>query len=381
MAWSYNVGQRGKGNWVRAYEDPRRKNTLFLEYFDENKKRTREKVAGPGEYRRAEDKARELSDRFTRGTNQLTMHRLIDDFLKEVTRNPEVKRSDSKRSHDECCARLWKASLTKDQIPEVMDRTQWDAFINARRAGAFEGFLPVGNRQIAYDLKFLIAVLGWSVGTSRISKHPWSADVRRTQKWTLPRNPTPRRPAMTDQYRSMLIKHSPNWRFALALELARETVSRNVSVRQLQWLDIDFNEEMVQWRNEKNEWVLSTPLTARAVALLKAAPRGIGEAWVFPSVNDAKKPCSRWAMQQWLKRAKKRLLASIEDLAERESMRAQLKGLGFHGEKRAAIRDPRFRELPPKLQETLARTRYTTIRDVYDEVGVDEMRAAVRRIS
>jgi len=53
--------------------------------------------------------------------------------------------------------------------------------------------------------------------------------------------------------------------------------------------------------------------------------------------------------------------------------------LGFHGEKRAGVRDPRFRQLPPKVQEELAGTNWETLRRIYDDVSVEEMRAALVR--
>ena len=48
----------------------------------------------------------------------------------------------------------------------------------------------------------------------------------------------------------------------------------------------------------------------------------------------------------------------------------------FHAEKRAGVRDPKFRALPAKIQETIAGTRYTTLRDVYDEVTTEDVREA-----
>ena len=50
--------------------------------------------------------------------------------------------------------------------------------------------------------------------------------------------------------------------------------------------------------------------------------------------------------------------------------------MGFHAEKRAGVRDPEFRALPAKIQETIAGTRYSTLRDVYDEVSTDDVREA-----
>jgi hypothetical protein len=63
--------------------------------------------------------------------------------------------------------------------------------------------------------------------------------------------------------------------------------------------------------------------------------------------------------------------------AERPTLKEKLKGVGFHAEKRAGVRDPEFRKLPPSVQEAFAGTRHETLRAVYDEVTVDEMREAM----
>jgi hypothetical protein len=80
-------------------------------------------------------------------------------------------------------------------------------------------------------------------------------------------------------------------------------------------------------------------------------------------------------MQGWLGAAKRRVLDAIEDPDEREAMRAALKGVGFHAQKRYAVRANRH--LPAKVLEALARTKHETLLDVYEHVDVDEMRAYV----
>jgi hypothetical protein len=68
-------------------------------------------------------------------------------------------------------------------------------------------------------------------------------------------------------------------------------------------------------------------------------------------------------------------MASLPE-AEKEGWKERLRGVGFHAEKRAGVRDPEFRALPAKIQETIAGTKYTTLRDVYDEVTTEEVRQA-----
>jgi hypothetical protein len=51
--------------------------------------------------------------------------------------------------------------------------------------------------------------------------------------------------------------------------------------------------------------------------------------------------------------------------------------LGYHGEKRAGIRDPKFRALPAPVQEELAGTTYGTITRVYEYVDLPALFDAV----
>jgi integrase len=255
----------------------------------------------------------------------------------------------------------------------------------ARREGRIAGFGAVGPRQVAYDLKFLIAVLTWGLGvpTGRpyLSRHPWSAERRKATGMRMPKESRPRRPSMSDEVREGLIRHSPHPQFRAALEFGVYTVSRNSSVRHTQWSDVDLENGSIRWRGEwdKNGQDVTVPLTVPAVEALRRLPRGVGATWVFPSAKDPTRPTSRHTFQTWLRRAKAGFLQSVEDPARRRRLSAEMVGLGFHGEKRAGVRDARFRALPAKIQETLARTNHETLRRIYDDVGMDEIAAAMRQ--
>ncbi|HSM34811.1 MAG TPA: hypothetical protein VK837_00310 [Longimicrobiales bacterium] len=54
--------------------------------------------------------------------------------------------------------------------------------------------------------------------------------------------------------------------------------------------------------------------------------------------------------------------------------------MGFHSEKRAGVRDPRFRSLTPKAQEAISGTSFATLKRIYDELDERELRAAVSRL-
>ena len=58
-------------------------------------------------------------------------------------------------------------------------------------------------------------------------------------------------------------------------------------------------------------------------------------------------------------------------------MRARSRGIGYHAEKSAAIRAKQARQLPPKIQEAFFGTRYETLKNVYDEVGPEDIRDAM----
>ncbi len=190
----------------------------------------------------------------------------------------------------------------------------------------------------------------------------------------------PLRRAMTDEFRELLIANGPeNWQFAAALRLGRATGRRNSSIRQLRWSDIDQEQWLVRWRasTDKSGREDVVPLTPAAVAVLRELPsRGIGEAPVFPSDADPAVATGRDTFQIWLRRAKAKCIRNTPDL-EREKIRARLRGIGYHAEKRAAVRSRQARQLPPKIQEAFFGTRYQTLKDVYDEVAPDDIRDAM----
>jgi integrase len=374
--WSYNAGEKGR-NWVRAYED--RPGKFYLEYFEEElqpgkvvRKRRRTLLRGVADAMEAKRRADKLAAKFTEleppPTAEVTLSRLLTRYIKEVT----PTKSKSKQGHDRRAARMF-ARMFGAKKPRELDRSDWDRFVRLRRTGEITGFKAVKNRQVAYDLKFLIAVLTWGTGVQEngrpiLEYNPWSAERRKSRSMVMPKEADPKRPEITDSIRSALIAHSPHWQFSLALVLGRYTASRNSSVRQLRWSDVELESRTVRWRgeNDKNGRDVVVPLLNEAVEALKSAPRPAGSEWVFPSEKDASQPTPRDTFQTWMRRAKKRAGINI-------------RGLGFHGEKRAAVRDPWFRSLDPKMKETIARTNHRTLVDVYDAVGVDEMREAIRR--
>lgn len=143
---------------------------------------------------------------------------------------------------------------------------------------------------------------------------------------------------------------------------------------------MDLSDETVTWRAELDKAGRSmvTALTPRAVEALRSAPsRGIGDTPVFPSAADPSRPTPRDTFQVWLRRAKSNWIESVPE-GQRERLRRRLRGVGFHAEKRAGVRDPWFRSLAPQVQEILAGTNWTTLKNVYDEVTLEDQRRVIR---
>lgn len=369
--WSYSAGERGHSR-VRVYEDPR-DGKLYAEWHEETggrRKRQRLSLAKHGIITRAAavEKAEAMAAGFAQldpaaPTGPLTLGRLLDLYAKEVTptKAPETQLEDRRQ------ARIARLYFGADTLPETLGRQSYNAFCRDRKAGRVPGIQnprPVRDKTVLASVMFLQAVFNWATieredGSVLLARNPWRGFPR-------PKEKNPRRPEMTEELHDRLIEHSPDWRHALAMELCRETRRRLSAVARLRWSDADLEGRTVRWRAEydkvRKESV--TPLSERAVEALRSAPRGIGDAWVFPAPKNPNQPVPRDTMVNWMRKAKRR--AGIE-----------IHGLGYHGEKRAGVRDPDFRRLPPPLQEAIAGTRYDTLRRVYDLVDLGAMREAV----
>ncbi len=59
---------------------------------------------------------------------------------------------------------------------------------------------------------------------------------------------------------------------------------------------------------------------------------------------------------------------------DRDALAERLHWLGFHAELRSGVRDPGFRSLPTKLQETISGKTFEMLTKTYDEVTVSDMR-------
>jgi integrase len=151
--------------------------------------------------------------------------------------------------------------------------------------------------------------------------------------------------------------------------LAHETGHRIGAIRQLRWSDSDLEKATVRWRaeNDKIGFEHVTPLTTEAVTALKAARKAspsIGDAWVFPSPEDAAQPASRFLVREWWRRL------------ERASGIARVPGRGWHGLRRQFASE--LKHTPARdLQELGGWKSYQTIVKCYQRADEQTMRAAL----
>jgi len=195
----------------------------------------------------------------------------------------------------------------------------------------------------------------------------------------MPKEENPHRPSMSDDVRAMLMEHCSNWQFGAALRLGRETGRRNSAIRRLRWSDVDQLRWEVRWRSEtdKSGRESVVPLSPTAIEILRGLPsRSLGDAPLFPSAKDPNLPTPRDTFQVWLTRAKARTIRAASEEV-RPNLKERLRGVGYHAEKRALVRDSSFRLKPPKIQEEFVGTNYSTLRTVYDEVTPDDLREAM----
>ena len=396
----YHAGTKGQ-NRGRAYRHAT-DGKLYLEWWESGRRKSlklsediqaRPRAEAEDEaVTRAVALAEDLAeiDKVERSSQPLTLTGLFDIYGRERT----PLKSRGKQKHDRRATRAWlaffntqpEASRRADRHPSTLDSVDWSRFISWRRGGRVPGFPNrVRNQSIRYDLQFLVATLNWALGVVQdgeplLKANPWSGEIRKARRWgAMPKEENPHRPSMSDDLRATLLEHSPHWQFEVALRLGRETGRRTSAIRRLRWSDVDQFRWEVRWRSETDKTGRESvvPLSPKAIEILRELPsRSLGDAPLFPSAKDPNLPTPRDTFQVWLTRAKERAIraASVE---ARTCLKARLRGVGYHAEKRALVRDPSFRLKPPKIQEKFVGTSHETLRKVYDEVTPDDLRAGM----
>jgi integrase len=341
--WSYSAGERGR-NRVRAYEDGNR-GSIFYEFYERlpgtNSMRRTRVSAGHVDRAAAKTEADKLAAEFGKNERprprEVTLGTLFDIYVREVTPN----KGDGKRRHDIRCVELFSRFFRRDKKPSTLNRRDWDRFIQERRSGRLRppgrvGKLKnagVGDRVVAYDLRFLMSVLNWATlsgdgeGAALLERNPLKGLV-------IPKEENPSRPMLTEEeYLKMrTIAPSIDPLFELALVLAHETGHRISSIASLRWSDVDLDRGSITWRAENDKLGMNhvTPLSSEAVRQLDAARRrrlAIGDGWIFPSPENPNRHASRHLTRDWWQRGEQG--AEIERRTQR----------GWHSLRRKFVND------------------------------------------
>ncbi len=335
--WSYLAGEKGR-NRVRAFED-RANGRIFLELMSNGRKR---RIAtGHRDRELAKQQAEELAVKLRRPATadrqEVTLAELIDNYLREVT----PTKGPVKQVHDRASSRLVLEILGGGRTASSLTHRDAARFLAERqrrgdrrpraksrkdepRDDSDKKPPAVRSRVIGYDLQWLMAVLNWGTRGGLLDRNPLLG-------FRIPREPSPRRPIVTDeQYKALLAVAESEDPFArLALVLANETGHRIGAIRNLRWSDVELQgaESRMKWRaeNDKIHFEHTTPLTDAAVQELEAARRrrrAIGDGWVIPSPTDPREPVSRNLVRDWWER-----MQTLAKLPEE-------KGRGWHSLRR-----------------------------------------------
>ncbi len=161
--WSFSTGEHGR-NRVRVFEDLTR-GVIFAEFY-EGRRRIRQSL-GPVDREMAKAKAEQLAAAFRTTPHArhepMTLRALFDNYLREVT----PTKGEGKQRHDRHASALFLKCFGSERKPESLSRREWDRFVDERRRGVVRSAnvkkpRVVRDRQIGYDLSFLLSVLNWA---------------------------------------------------------------------------------------------------------------------------------------------------------------------------------------------------------------------------
>ena len=339
--WAYSTGEKGK-NRVRAYE---KGGIILLEFFerkDPTATPQRKRVSlGHNDRQQAKFKADELALRLRQldapQASTLTLHALFYNwYLKEITPG----KSKGTQRHDITCADMFCRCFGENRKPHTLNVRDWQKFIRERRSGALrpssledKPVRKIGDRQLRYDLKLLMAVLNFATVARDDNDVPLLTQ-NPLKGLAYPSGESPRRPMLgEDRYRRMRAVASRVHRLCEAfIVVAHETGHRAGAVRQLRWSDVDLARAVVVWRPEVDKigFGHKTPLSDEAVLILKRLRRtspNIGDDWIFPSPTNKERPLPREIAMDWWR--------EMETLAELD----HVPGMGYHSFRRKFAND------------------------------------------
>ncbi len=309
--WSKSIGERG--HRVRLYEA--RPRGPIMRSIWVNGKEDR-KSLGHRDREAATRYAYELlsdlaaTDRAA-AEESLTLGMLQDLYLESPQHRAKKERT---QKHDERKLKRVVAFLGASRNVTSLSESDVRRFALARK-GADDQLehvfaeRAVSDRTVEADLKLLVGALNWAMrerGSSgrRLLKENPLYGVR------LPKEQNPKRPVMTHDTYKKLVKVAPRVHqlLKLALVLAEGTGRRLSAWRNLRWDDVDFQAKAIRWRAEfdKKGYEQVVPMSESVVRALREARKvqaAIGGSPVFPSLKDPTKPCDRYLLDRWLRRA------------------------------------------------------------------------------
>ena len=258
---------------------------------------------------RAKLQAGEIAARFSRAAARppaaTTLRKLFDSYKREVT----PQKAPNTQAHDRRILPLLLKAFGADRRPEMLNRRDWDSYIQRRRRGQLVPGKstggPVRDRVIEQDLKLLLAVLNWAERAGSNSGG-YLLDRNPLRGLPIPKEQSPRRPLVTDEQfanlRTAAASMSP--RAELFLVLAWYTGHRSASIRQLRWSDVDLERGRIHWRGEVDKigydhWNPLHPIAAELLKAEQARVAAIGDAWVFDVQGE---PLSRQGVRSLWRR-------------------------------------------------------------------------------
>jgi integrase len=374
--WSYKTGEKGR-NRVRVYEDETRA-VIFVEFYEDapgevESRRVRISL-GHRDRDTAKQHADDLAARFRKGESaprpKLTLATLFDMYEREVT----PFKSAGVQLHDRRARQLFEQCWGAAAQMKDLDRRDWDRFIRLRRSGQLRPGQSyhqggVGDRQIEYDLRFLLAVCNWALtvrveGELLLATNPFRG-------FPVPAEQNLNQPTTTEEEIAAMraVASDVDPRCPLYLELIYHTGHRCGAVGLLRWSDFDATGGTVRWRAEHDKMDLehTVPLHEEMLQLLRAERRRapvIGDAWIFPSPSNPANPISRHLLRDWWRRLEK--AAGIR----------HVRGRGWHSLRRRFATDLGHVPLKQLMELGGWRTAVSVVR--YQKPTADELRAALK---
>lgn len=350
--WTYQAGHRGQratareralgGNvWLFAYDrslNGYRKHSLGFSVRDAAGALVAEDVA------RAEAATDDLSARLRRQVRPfdaepevLTLGALVDTFRREVVAG-QTERHAADTEHE---LTLWLGYLGAGFAVSMLGLREWNAFRRQRASGEVDSAgktvadpdarRPVGARAVAKSLKVLRHLCRFAA-LYRTSGGRFLLEADPTRGLEIPEEANPKRPRTDADRYAKLLAVASRVRMANAngervasylpqlLTLAYHTGRRISAVLALRWSDWRAAEKpygALFWRAAHDkigrDWL--TPVRPEVRACLEAFQReqlGLGNALLFPTATDPRRPVDHHLATAWLRQAEK--LAGLKAL-------------------------------------------------------------------